>query len=185
MAPLRSVSLFLFALVLDEGFELGELHAIDDVVRGGPGALGDVYAERHFAETFGAVGVGVDGEFYAGGERAVGVGIVEIETREGGVDFEGGAGFGGGLENTGEIEGEALAAEDDSARGMADYVHVTVFDCTDDAVGCFARVLLQCDVGAGDDEIEFGEDRVFEIEAAIGEDVDFTACQQRDAFHFV
>ena len=79
-------------------------------------ALGDEDSEFHLVEIGAVVGVGVDGELDAGGECAVGVGVVEIQPREGGVDLQGGAGVGGGLENPGEIQRQALPAENQPAR---------------------------------------------------------------------
>jgi hypothetical protein len=85
--------------------EFLEGQTIDHVLFFDPGAAGDVDAELHGLQACGGVGVGVDGEFDAGGDGGFGVNVVEVQPRPGCIDFQGGSGSGGGAENPLKIQG--------------------------------------------------------------------------------
>src|SRR5580700_11231464 len=65
---------------------------------------------------------------------------------------------------------------------MADDVYVSIVDGAAEAIGGGFCVLFQGDVRATDDEIEFGQDGVFEIHSAVDQDVDLAAGEQLDLF---
>ena len=148
----------------------------------GPTAPGGEDAKEHFVHVFEGVGVGVDAEGDFGFHGELGVGVAEVEAVAVGVDFESDAGAGGGEDDAFHVGFEAAAGGDEAAGGMADDAHVRVGDGVHEAGGGGLGFLGEGGVGGGDDPIELGEKFVFVVEAAIGEDVDFAAGEDEDAF---
>src|SRR3954462_9869929 len=68
---------------------------------------------------------------------------------------------------------------------MSDNVDVARLDGALHSIVGLGGVLFERGVGAGDDDVELFENRLFIIQSAIDEDVHFAAGQQRDAFDLV
>ena len=91
----RSVAL-VGSKILDDGVEK---QSVKDVLRFAPRPASDCNTPALVVEALGVVGVAVDHEGNAELAGAVGVGVLEIETSRGRVDFERGSGLGRGLED--------------------------------------------------------------------------------------
>ena len=157
---------------------------VEDVGGGEPGAakLGD--AVTHLVELFGGVGVGVDDDFAAELFGEAEIQVVEVGAGGVGVVFDGYAQFGGAFQDQVDVDGIALAAQNLAAGGMAEDADVWVFEGAEDAGGHLFDGLVEVGVDAGDDDVHLGEGGVFEVEGAVGEDVDFDAWEDADlSFH--
>src|ERR1700733_2715635 len=90
--------------------------------------------------------------------------------------------FGGGGQNCVHVESVAVAAQLDASGGMANDGSIRIRDGVQQALGHLRRFLIEDGVDAGDDDVHLRQYVVGEIESAVGEDVDFDAGEDGDAF---
>jgi hypothetical protein len=126
----------------------------------------------------GAVGVAVDDAFDAFFLGVMPEAPVHVESHGAGVEFDPGAVFGAGINDGGLVDFVGFALEKQASGEVAHDLDVGILHNADEALGHFGFALGETLVDAGDDDIEFGEEVIVEIESAIGENVHFGAGEE-------
>ena len=160
-------------------FQLVEREGVDDVFFFQPAFAGDARAEAEKTGVLEAVGVAVDDALDAFGFRVGPEPPVHVEPVGIGVQLDPGAGFGAGVDDGLLVDLVRLAFEEQAAGEMAEDVDEGILRGADDARGVVGFIRGKTGVKAGDDDVEFGEQVVVEIELVL-EDVHLGAGQQTE-----
>ena len=129
-----------------------------------------------------AVGVGIDAAFDTLLLGELPPAPVHVETPGAGVELDDGAGLGGGIDHSGNVDIVSRALEQQTAGEMAEHGDVRILDGADDALCHLGLGQIEDVVNGGDDVVELRHDFVAEVEAAVFEDVHLTAGEDAEAF---
>src|SRR5690606_21267433 len=157
--------------------EAGGGPGVGDGVGGDPAAGGVADAPAGAGELADVVGVGGDDEgdgAVAGAQEDLGGGV---EAGQRGVDLDGAAGVGGGVEHGVDVEVDAGAAADAAAGQVADDVHGRVPHGRDEARGLAGRLQIEVRMDGGDAPVEAAAELLVVVEPAVGADVELDAVQ--------
>ncbi len=116
------------------------------------------------------MGVGAEYEWNASFSCPACVLVVEVHSVGLSVDFQCGSGLGADFYDLFHIEWVGFACTEQSACGVSNSVDVGVEASLDDSVGVVA---LEVGVDGGDDEVQFFEEFVGQVQLSVGEDVHF------------
>ena len=155
---------------------------IQHVVFCQPGAAGLQNAVADLFHVRGVMGVGVDHDLHALLLGLAEVDVVQVEAVGIGIQLHRNFVFRGGRQNGVHVECVGVAAQLNAAGGMSEERGIRILDGFQQALGHLCGFLIEDGVHAGDDDIHLREHVVGEIEVAVGQDIDFDAGKDRDAF---
>lgn len=101
--------------------EFGQGKGIEDVVFLEPTFACDGDAEEEILEALGGVGIGVEGCKDAFGLSEWPPSPIEVEPARVAVEFDDGAGIGGGVEDGRDVDGVGVAFEEEAAGGVSEH----------------------------------------------------------------
>src|SRR6185437_1838826 len=110
--------------------------------------------------------------------------VIQIEPVRIGIEFEMAAALAGGRDHGFHINVVSIALADQPSCRMGNDGHVAIVHRGDDAFGLSLAREVEFIVDGGDDQIEAGENPVWQIEAAISENVDFRSLENRKPSSF-
>ena len=126
------------------------------------------------------VGIAVDGHLDAHFQGTAYVHVVQIEAGRDAVYLQGRTGLGSDLDHGIQVHGAFLALAKNAARWVANDVNVGVVQGVHHTPGDLRPILAQRSVHRGHDKVEFGQDLVGKIEAAVGLDLQFATLKQEN-----
>ena len=111
------------------------------------------------------------------------VGVFQIEAIGRRVALHGHSAAACGIQDALHVVGHGVTPQQDAPGGMPDDLHVGILDGRKHTLGDGGAVEIHEGVNRRDHDIEFGEDLVRQIEAAIFEDIDLDTREDANAIH--
>ena len=125
------------------------------------------------------MGIGGDRDHHTGRTRKPRMGVAHVEPVRLAVDLHCRARFGGTGGDSFEVELGAWSARDQTTRKVSDAVNVRVLDRRENSLGW---IPIERGVERCHDPVELHENRVLDIDLALGGDVRLNAAENPEAF---
>src|SRR5579864_58727 len=131
------------------------------------------------------MGIRRDRKLDARGLGGMSIDVVEIEPLRIGVEFEVTAAFAGTRNDGFHVDLVRLAFSDQPSGGVTDDRDMAIVHRSDDALGLSLARKIELEMDGGNDQIEPGQDLVGQIEATVGQNIDFGSLEYGEAVDFI